>query len=107
MISVKELCRRVALGLFLVTLAATVTAAQSKPSTQIGGKPTEAKPPVAQYDIGQIVKRLAALEGQVSQVKQENAGLTAQIKKMQVVIGSMNLASTTSAASANKVTAEL
>ena len=33
MISVTELCLRVALALFLVTLGATVTPAQSKPST--------------------------------------------------------------------------
>lgn len=43
--------------------------------------PTEARPPAAQYDIGLIVKRLAALEAQVSDLKAKNAALEAALTK--------------------------
>jgi hypothetical protein len=54
-------------------------------STQQGGpsgKLSETKPPAAHYDIGAIVKRLMALEGQVADLKKRNAELemkTAQL----------------------------
>jgi peptidoglycan hydrolase CwlO-like protein len=54
---------------------------QGGPST---GKLSETKPPAAQYDIGHIVKSLAALEGQVADLKKKNAeleGKTAQLNK--------------------------
>jgi hypothetical protein len=121
MMLIKNLGLSCALSFVIVGAATTAIAQQNpsvfrpapppKPASGQQGPPTgklsETKPPAAHYDIGDIVKRLAALEGQVGQLKKENAALETQLKKMQVTIGSINVANAASAASANKVTAEL
>jgi hypothetical protein len=57
-------------------------AAQAQQATD--RKPGEAKPLVARYDIGHIVKRLAALEAQVAELKKKNAALESQIAAMKL-----------------------
>ena len=64
-------------------LSATVLA-QSNPQQSTDRKPTEAKPPVAQYDMFQIVKKLTALEAQVAELKKKSANLESQIAAMKL-----------------------
>ena len=89
--SIKSLCVSSLLNFVVIASTALTTNAQQTTSTvrptvppkpagtqqagPSGGKPTEARPPVAQYDIGHIVKRLVALEAQVADLKKRNAEL--------------------------------
>lgn len=95
---IKNLGLSCVLSFVIVGLASTAIAQQKasisrpapppKPASGQQGPPTgklsETKPPAAHYDIGHIVKSLAALEGQVADLKKRNAELevkTAQLNK--------------------------
>lgn len=86
------------------TTSVVRTTPTPRPAPQVRQErtPTEARPPAAQYDIGLIVKRLAALEAQVSDLKAKNAALEAALTKQ-----SMQKESVANAPINPKVTAEL
>jgi hypothetical protein len=72
-----------ALVLMLAITGASATAlAQAQRATD--RKVSETKPPVAQYDIGHIVKRLAGVEAQVAELKKQNAALANEIAAMKL-----------------------
>ena len=71
------------LVLMLTITGASATAlaqAQRAPDRKV----SETKQPLAQYDIGHIVKRLAAVEAQVGDLKKQNAVLANQIAEMKL-----------------------
>ena len=71
--------------LLLGALSASASAqVPAQPGRANDRKPAESKPPVAQYDIGHIVKRLAALEAQVAELKKRNDALAAELTQMRL-----------------------
>ena len=104
----RNLTLRGVLAAFLVAPGATAALARqttplgrpaAQPPRQSGAqavraedrKPAAQAPPTAQYDIGHIVKRLAALEAQVADLKKRNDALEAQVRKMEGQMVAMKL----------------
>lgn len=88
--------RLLAVTLLLMALSTMVAAQTERLPRQAGPQgatPTQTKP-TAQYDIGAIVKKLSALEAQVTELKKRNEALEATVKKMDVQIGSLKLQQT-------------
>jgi len=83
MIPVRNTCLLTALVFVLITTGATATAL-AQAQRAIDRKVSETKQPVAQYDIGHIVKRLAAVEAQAAELKKQNAALANQIAEMKL-----------------------
>ncbi len=77
MIPVRNSCLLTALVFVLMTGASATALAQVQRATD--RKVSETKQPVAQYDIGHIVKRLAAVEAQAAELKKQNAALANEI----------------------------
>ena len=83
MTTVRNTCFLNALVLVLTITGASATAlaqAQTAPDRKV----SETKMPLAQYDIGHIVKRLAGVEAQVAELKKQNAALASEIAAMKM-----------------------
>jgi len=83
MIPVRNTCLLIAVVFVLTMTGASATAlAQAQRATD--RKVSETKAPLAQYDIGHIVKRLVAVEAQVGELKKQNAALANEIAAMKM-----------------------
>jgi hypothetical protein len=79
----KKMCLTIALTFASAAWGATAAHAQQA-GRVTGPRPAETKPPVAQYDIGLISRKLAALEAQVAELKKRNAALESQVTAMKI-----------------------
>ena len=79
----KKLCLTIALTFASAAWGATAAHAQQA-GRAADRKPAETKQPVAQYDIGLISRKLAALEAQVAELKKRNAALESQVTAMKI-----------------------
>jgi hypothetical protein len=59
----------------------------AQPGRVTDRKPAESRPPVAQYDIGLISRRLVALEAQVAELTKRNEAQAAEIAKLKIPHG--------------------
>lgn len=78
----------------LLALAGTASAQVSPQQGRASDRrPAESRPPAAQYDVGLIARRLAALEAQVTELKKRNDALASEIGQMKLrdALGSKNV----------------
>ena len=79
----KTMCLTIAQTFGFVAACATAARAQQA-GRATDRKPAETKQPVAEYDIGLIARKLAALEAQVAELKKRNAALESQVVAMKM-----------------------
>ena len=76
--------RKAMVVVFTIAGLSATALAQLNPQQGTDRQVRETKLPVAQYDIGHIVKRLAGVESQVAELKKQNAALAHQIAEMKL-----------------------